>query len=503
MEHKPLMGPGAEKRGRGSSMPGARRAVVVAGSASIAVDIVLASLANALNQADRQIMPIAAIPMKKELGWTQMQVGWVLSSFAYGYILSQLPSGWVSARLPPFGLLFAAVSCWSAATMLTASAARQDLPTLIACRVAMGVAEGFCLPAIFQLFANRVPVRLRSRAFSVMLGFGAIGQLLGLLVCPLMLTPWERLFELFGGAGFVWCAGCLLCVLARTCCCCCCRGGDNLRVTAQIGGEEEDGAEDNGAQAAAKPAGPGAAHARHTPSASESDSRSDSSSTLSADEEAASEAADTQRLEPRDAPLALRLLRCRPLLAIVCAHFGQNWTNYTLSNWLPTYLSEVLGMPTRSLAFTSLPFLANALAGMAVGHAADALIARRVCSVLTVRRLATLTGLLGPAGCLVLFTLTSSPPVAIAVISLSFTLGAATSSGFMANHSDISESYAGLTFGIANTFATIPGILAGPLTAWMVQQSGGAWSPVFFTAAAINVACALVYLLFSKAHRVL
>ena len=164
-------------------------------TSSLATDVLLASLANALNQADRNIMPIAVIPMAEAFGWSMVQRGLMLSSFAYGYILTQLPGGWVATRLPPLKLLMGAVSCWSLATMLTPVTARLGLGALFACRVAMGVAEGFCLPAIFQLFATRVPEALRSRAFSFMIGCGSAGQLLALLVCP-QLSPWTLMFTM-------------------------------------------------------------------------------------------------------------------------------------------------------------------------------------------------------------------------------------------------------------------------------------------------------------------
>ena len=124
-------------------------------SAALVVEILLASAANAINQADRNIMPIAVIPMAVELDWSLVQRSLVLSSFAYGYILTQLPGGWIATRLPPLRLLLVAVSGWSLTTLLTPSAASLGLGPLFACRVLMGVAEGFCLPAIFQLFATR------------------------------------------------------------------------------------------------------------------------------------------------------------------------------------------------------------------------------------------------------------------------------------------------------------------------------------------------------------
>mmetsp|Transcript_15627 Transcript_15627/g.39769 ORF Transcript_15627/g.39769 Transcript_15627/m.39769 type:complete len:425 (-) Transcript_15627:357-1631(-) len=405
---------------------GLPRALVLAGTAGIAVDVLLASLANALNQADRTIMPVASIPMKAELGWTDMQKGVALSSFAYGYILVQLPSGWVSSRLPSLPLLFGAVLAWSLSTIITAAAARRDFSSLIACRVVMGVAEGFCLPAIFQLFARRVPTSSRSKAFAVMIGCGALGQLLGLLICPLI-APWDGMWRGFGGAGLVWCALCLALGAGRFV------GRERATplVPSEIPSEEEQELPELPVKrASSSELSEGGAGDRGVSDASSAESVRSAASKPAAERESS-------------VALLSQLVRCRALLAICAAHFGQNWTNYLLSSWLPTYLAAELGMSTRDLSYTSIPFLANAIAGIAFGYLADALIARKVCSVLSVRRLATGVGLLGPAACHVLFTLTRSPSVAIAIVTLSFTLGACTSSGYMANHGDISADYAG------------------------------------------------------------
>ena len=66
--------------------------------------------------------------------------------------------------------------------------------------------------------------------------------------------------------------------------------------------------------------------------------------------------------------------------------------------------------------------------------------------------------------------------------------------------------FAGLTFGIANTFATVPGLVAGPLTAALLGGETGRtapWGVVFTLAAIINVAGSAVYWTFAKAERVL
>lgn len=58
-----------------------------------------------------------------------------------------------------------------------------------------------------------------------------------------------------------------------------------------------------------------------------------------------------------------------PLLAVYAAHVGQNWTNYTLANWLPTYLHEVHNVSTSHLSVTAVPYLVAALSAVALGYA--------------------------------------------------------------------------------------------------------------------------------------
>jgi len=185
------------------------------------------------------------------------------------------------------------------------------------------------------------------------------------------------------------------------------------------------------------------------------------------------------------------------------AHFGQNWTQYTLSMWLPTYLHEVMGVQEHTLSIMALPYFVNSFAGIGWGILADLAIAHRLCSRLAVRKAATALGLLGPAICCVTIASATSPHLALGVVTTSSLLGAATSSGYMANHGDITGRYAGLTFAVSNTLATLPGILAGPFTAWVVRYNGGLWKMVFLLAASLNGTCTCIYLAFAQAHRVL
>ncbi|CAH8625283.1 unnamed protein product [Heterobilharzia americana] len=191
-----------------------------------------------------------------------------------------------------------------------------------------------------------------------------------------------------------------------------------------------------------------------------------------------------------------------PLWAIYIAHFSMNWSNYIVMLWLPTYLVRHLGADESSAMLTAIPYVCNCLGSVVAGRSANILIQRQ-CSVLTVRRLMSCIGLLGPGVVLFLFSLSSSITTAIVLISLSMTLSAFNSAGHLSNHVDVAPNHAGTTFSISNFLATIPGIICGPLTTELVVTSGGRWFPVFILAGFINVVGAVVYVSQSATIQVL
>ena len=52
--------------------------------------VLLCSIANFINAADRVLMPITIIPMAAEHKWNLSLQGWILSAFAFGYFTSQV-----------------------------------------------------------------------------------------------------------------------------------------------------------------------------------------------------------------------------------------------------------------------------------------------------------------------------------------------------------------------------------------------------------------------------
>ncbi|CAF1202052.1 unnamed protein product [Adineta ricciae] len=181
-----------------------------------------------------------------------------------------------------------------------------------------------------------------------------------------------------------------------------------------------------------------------------------------------------------------------PLWAIYIAHFAMNWSSYIVMVWLPSYLTTTFDADPTNLSFTAFPYVMNCLSGVAAGHFADSLIQNRW-TVLSVRRLMTAIGLLGPGLFMLLFISVDNLLLAVVFISISMGLSACNSAGHLSNHADIAPNHAGITFAISNTLATIPGILAGPVTAELVQASHGRWFPVFILASGVNFVGAIIY----------
>src|SRR5438309_976529 len=71
---------------------------------------------------DRVVISSAAPVMQKELGLSLVMMGWILSSFRWGYALFQIPGGWLGDRIGPRRALSLIVAWWSLFTSVTALA---------------------------------------------------------------------------------------------------------------------------------------------------------------------------------------------------------------------------------------------------------------------------------------------------------------------------------------------------------------------------------------------
>lgn len=162
--------------------------------------------ATTVNYIDRAVLGILKPMLEKDLGWTQIEYGWMVTAFQLTYALGYVFSGHVIDRVGVRAGFLSSVSLWSLAAMAHA-AARTVLGFSVA-RAALGLAEGGMFPAAIKTVAEWFPKE--ERAFAT--GLFNAGSNIGAVTCPLVVPwlattwGWQAAFVATGAVGFVWVA---------------------------------------------------------------------------------------------------------------------------------------------------------------------------------------------------------------------------------------------------------------------------------------------------------
>jgi len=167
--------------------------------------IVFAVALAIIQYVDRVCISKAMPSIQRELGFSNVQVGYVFGAFTLAYALFEIPGGWLGDRFGPKKVLMRVVLWWSFFTAATGWAG--SALTMIAVRFLFGAGEAGCFPNITKVFTTWLPKDERVRAQSVLwLAARWGGALTPLLVVAVLgiVSSWRRAFELFGVLGVVW-----------------------------------------------------------------------------------------------------------------------------------------------------------------------------------------------------------------------------------------------------------------------------------------------------------
>ena len=392
---------------------------------------------------DRVNISVAIIPMATQLGWDPATQGTVLSAFFVGYLATQVLGGRLADRYGGKVVLGIGVLSWSLFTLLTPFAAFGGFTALLFARIGMGIGEGVTFPSIYSLFGRWLPKAESARAIGVIFSAIPLGSVFALLITPIVVIKWgwPWAFYSFGAIGVVW----WWCWHTQI------TAAPELHPTI----------------------------ARHELDVIQ---------------------AATGLTESTRSPTLRELLRCLPVWAIIVSHFCNNWGGYVLLAWMPTYITQGLGVDFASVGiFAVVPSLCSFLFLNVAGWIADGLV-KRGWDVTTVRKTMQTIGFGGAATSLMFVGYVHDAPTAIALMSLGSILGACASGGFGVNHLDIAPRYAGVVMGLSNTAATIPGII-GVYVSGLILSATHSWTLVFQVAAGIYLFGMVFYLLFASSKR--
>ena len=166
--------------------------------------VVLTFLLSLLLYIDRVCISAATDSIRPALGFSEKQMGWVLSAFALGYALFQTPGGLLADRLGPRVILTAVVGFWSLFTGLTA-AARGFLSMLVV-RFLFGAGEAGAFPTMARAFYSWIPMPERGRVQGINFSGSRLGAAFALPIVAWMITAlgWRETFAVWAVVGFGW-----------------------------------------------------------------------------------------------------------------------------------------------------------------------------------------------------------------------------------------------------------------------------------------------------------
>jgi MFS family permease len=157
-----------------------------------------------INYADRVALSVAATPVREEFGLSQVQMGFLLSSFLWTYVFCLIPVGLLVDRFGGKIVNGLGIGLWSAATVLTGFA--PNYLFMAATRMIMGIGESTSWPASNRIIREWFPASERGFANGIFGAGSAAGPAIGAIAISYLVASfgWRTGFIAAGSVGFIW-----------------------------------------------------------------------------------------------------------------------------------------------------------------------------------------------------------------------------------------------------------------------------------------------------------
>jgi MFS family permease len=155
-----------------------------------------------LSYVDRQILSNLIEPIRKEYGFTDMQMGLLSgTAFAIFYATLGIPIARFADRHSRVNIITASLVVWSVATALTGRA--HGFWQLFMVRIGVGVGEAGCNPSAYSIISDYFPAKKRSTAQSIYSTGVYLGQFIGFVVAGYVAHEygWRAAFYVVGLPG--------------------------------------------------------------------------------------------------------------------------------------------------------------------------------------------------------------------------------------------------------------------------------------------------------------
>ncbi|HZT29613.1 MAG TPA: MFS transporter [Bryobacteraceae bacterium] len=392
---------------------------------------------------DRVVISNAAPVIQRELGFSLVTMGWILSAFRWGYAWFQVPVGWLGDRIGPRKALTLIVSWWSVFTSATGLA--WNAASMLVVRFLFGIGESGAFPiATRSLSRWMLP---SERGFAQ--GITHAGSRLGAALTPALVVylvaahGWRLTFVFFGALGLAWAAVWFW----------------YYRDTPALHGSVNEAERDliHTAIGGARPA-----TSRHVPWRA--------------------------------------ILSSSTLWVVSMMYFCYGYCLSIYLDWFPTYLRQQRHFALKEMGLFMSLTLAGGILGDAAGGMTSDYLARRSGNLKMARRVVAMTGFLLAGAAIVPATLTASPMMCVwlscfAMFALELTVGVS-----WAIPLDIGADFAGSVSAVMNTWGNIGGAISPTVLAYLVRGYG--WDVPFVVAASLCVVAALLFLKIDATRRI-
>lgn len=400
-----------------------------------------------INYADRATISIAGAAIRKAMGLSPVEMGYVFSAFAWSYVIAQLPGGWLLDRFGSRITYFFSILLWSIFTLLQGAvgflAGGAAVAALFLLRLLVGAAEAPSFPGNSRIAAAWFPSHERGLAAAI---FNSAQYFATVLFAPVMgwlvhNYGWQSAFVFMGVVGIV-CAGFWLKVI------------HGPKDHPSVSESELKYLEEGGALVALD-----ASHGAATPKQVETWA------------------------------CVKELLGNRMLLGIYIGQYCITTLTYFFLTWFPVYLVQQRGMTILKAGFVaSLPAICGFLGGIVGGWLSDRMSASG-CSLSVSRKTPIVIGMLMSMS-MIACSYIGDNTLVVMVMSLAFFGKGVGALGWAVVSDTSPREAAGLSGGLFNTFGNTAGITTPIVIGYIVQATGSFAGALAFVSA--NAAMAIV-----------